>query len=65
MWSRGEELVTDKYPEFHAFRQALPNGTVLDGEILGWKDGVALPFAEMQKRIGRKAVGKKIFEGTF
>lgn len=60
VWSRGEELVTDKYPEFHAFREALPQGTVLDGEILAWKEGVALPFAEMQKRIGRKTVGKKI-----
>ena len=60
VWSRGEELVTDKYPEFHALREALPDGTVLDGEILAWKDGTALPFAEMQKRIGRKTVGKKI-----
>ena len=60
VWSRGEELVTDKYPEFHAFREALSPGTVLDGEILAWKEGVALPFAEMQKRIGRKTVGKKI-----
>jgi len=60
VWSRGEELVTDKYPEFHALREALPDGTVLDGEILAWKDGLALPFAEMQKRIGRKSVGKKI-----
>jgi DNA ligase-1 len=60
VWSRGEELVSDKYPEFRAFREALPPGTVLDGEILAWKEGVALPFAEMQKRIGRKTVGKKI-----
>jgi DNA ligase-1 len=60
VWSRGEELVTDKYPEFQALREALPDGTVLDGEILAWKDGAALPFAEMQKRIGRKSVGKKI-----
>lgn len=60
VWSRGEELVTDKYPEFEALRKALPDGTVLDGEILAWKDGAALPFAELQKRIGRKTVGKKI-----
>jgi DNA ligase-1 len=60
VWSRGEELVTDKYPEFQALRAALPDGTVLDGEILAWKDGSALPFAEMQKRIGRKTVGRKI-----
>jgi len=60
VWSRGEELVTDKYPEFEALREVLPHGTVLDGEILAWKDGAPLPFAEMQKRIGRKTVGKKI-----
>lgn len=60
VWSRGEELVTDKYPEFEPLRAALPHGTVLDGEILAWKDGAPLPFADMQKRIGRKTVGKKI-----
>ncbi len=60
VWSRGEELVTDKYPEFDALRGIIPHGTVLDGEILAWKDGAPLPFAEMQKRIGRKSVGKKI-----
>lgn len=60
VWSRGEELVTDKYPEFEALRKVLPDGTVLDGEILAWKDGVAMPFAELQKRIGRKSVGKKM-----
>jgi DNA ligase-1 len=60
LWSRGEELVTDKYPELEALREALPQGTVLDGEILAWKDGAPLPFAELQKRIGRKSVGKKL-----
>lgn len=60
VWSRGEELVTDKYPELEPLRNALPHGTVLDGEILAWKDGAPLPFAEMQKRIGRKSVGKKL-----
>jgi DNA ligase-1 len=59
-WSRGEELVTDKYPEFEALRTALPHGTVLDGEILAWKNDAPLPFAELQKRIGRKSVGKKL-----
>lgn len=60
VWSRGEELVTDKYPELEALRKALPDGTVLDGELLAWKDGAPLPFAELQKRIGRKSVGKKL-----
>ncbi|MBL8009050.1 MAG: ATP-dependent DNA ligase [Flavobacteriales bacterium] len=60
VWSRGEELVTDKYPELEALRKALPDGTVLDGELLAWKDGAPLPFAELQKRIGRKSVGRKL-----
>ncbi|MBK9420782.1 MAG: ATP-dependent DNA ligase [Flavobacteriales bacterium] len=60
VWSRGEELVTDKYPELQPLISLLPDGTVLDGELLAWKDGAPLPFAEMQKRIGRKTVGKKL-----
>ena len=60
VWSRGEELVTDRYPELKALAEKLPDGTVLDGEILPWKDGAVLPFADLQKRIGRKIVGKKL-----
>ena len=60
VWSRGEELVTDRYPELQALADALPDGTVLDGEILPWKDGAVLPFAALQKRIGRKTLGKKL-----
>ncbi len=60
IWSRGEELVTDKYPELMHDAAALPNGTVLDGEILPWKEDRPLPFAELQRRIGRKKVGKKL-----
>ncbi len=60
VWSRGEELVTDRYPELKALAEKLPDGTVLDGEILPWKAGAVLPFADLQKRIGRKAVGKKL-----
>ncbi|MGR3503874.1 ATP-dependent DNA ligase [Pseudaestuariivita sp.] len=59
VWSRGEELVTDRYPEFHAAPDWLPDGTVLDGEILAWQDG-PLPFNALQKRIGRKTVSKKM-----
>ncbi|WP_422932095.1 ATP-dependent DNA ligase [Singulisphaera sp. PoT] len=62
VWSRGEELVTERYPELEALADALPDGTVLDGEILPWKDGQVLPFASLQKRIGRKTVGKKLLE---
>ena len=44
LWSRGEELVTDKYPEYEIFKQVIPDGTVLDGEILPFKDGQPLSF---------------------
>ncbi|MBC6410754.1 MAG: ATP-dependent DNA ligase [Ekhidna sp.] len=60
VWTRGEELVTEKYPELMALRQFLPEGVVLDGEILSYKDRLPLPFSELQRRIGRKNVGKKL-----
>jgi len=62
LWSRGEELLTDRFPELAALGQALPEGCVLDGEVLVWRDGQDRPepFAELQKRIGRKALGPKI-----
>jgi DNA ligase-1 len=60
IWSRGEELVTEKYPEIEAAAAGLPDGTVIDGEILPWKNDRPLHFAELQRRIGRKTVGKKL-----
>jgi DNA ligase-1 len=70
LWSRGEELVTERFPELAAMGQALPDGTVLDGEIVVWRGqepatgegggGSVQPFAELQKRIGRKTLGPKI-----
>jgi DNA ligase-1 len=91
LWSRGEELVTDRFPELAALGEALPDGTVLDGEIVVWRDeaqavnvpesapperlplvpaedatgswsvaGRAQPFAELQRRIGRKTLGPKL-----
>jgi DNA ligase 1 len=60
LWSRGEETILDRYPELAAAAGELPDGTVLDGEIVGWKDGVVLPFAALQRRIGRKNLGKKL-----
>ncbi len=59
LWSRGEELITERFPELHPAAAALPDGVVLDGEILAWKDGV-LPYGVLQRRIGRKTVGKKL-----
>jgi len=62
VWSRGEELVTDKYPEFQAFTQYIPNGTVLDGEILPFPKGEIGTFNDLQTRIGRKTVSKGLLE---
>jgi DNA ligase-1 len=58
LWSRGEELITERYPELAAIAPYFPDGTVIDGEILPWKGGKVLPFAQLQRRIGRKTVGK-------
>ncbi|MEM6268053.1 MAG: ATP-dependent DNA ligase [Bacteroidota bacterium] len=62
VWSRGEELVTDKFPEYAPFAEALPDGTVIDGEILAWDGEKPLPFNVLQTRIGRKKVGKKTLQ---
>ena len=61
IWSRGEELVTERFPELHSLVSGLPEGTVIDGEIVVWKDAVQ-PFALLQQRIGRKTLSKKILE---
>ncbi|WP_448701757.1 ATP-dependent DNA ligase [Mucilaginibacter sp. AW1-3] len=62
IWSRGEDLATDKFPELHPFLNALPDGTVLDGEILSFRDSQPMPFNVLQTRIGRKNLSKKILE---
>jgi DNA ligase-1 len=60
LWSRGEELVTDRFPELAVVGDALPDGTVLDGEIVVWREDRVQPFAELQKRIGRKTLGARL-----
>lgn len=59
VWSRGEELLTDKFPEFTKLSELLENGTVIDGEIIPWQSGSPLPFSIMQTRIGRKNLSAK------
>ena len=64
IWSRGEELVTDKYPELHVLKDHIPNGTVIDGELLPFPNGQIGSFNDLQTRIGRKTVIKKMLETT-
>ena len=68
LWSRGEELITDRFPELQQLGAALPDGTVIDGEVVVWRasgaqpEGQVQPFAELQKRIGRKTLGAKLLK---
>ena len=62
VWSRGEELMTDRFPELAALRDFVPEGTVLDGELLAWDHAADVPlgFNALQRRIGRKTIPKKL-----
>ncbi|NUQ01335.1 MAG: ATP-dependent DNA ligase [Armatimonadetes bacterium] len=60
LWSRGEELLTDRFPELREAARALPDGLVLDGEVLAWRDQRPLPFAVLQRRIGRQKLSAAI-----
>ena len=58
IWSRGEELVTEQFPELHFLKAELEDGTVLDGEILSVKDGTVQTFSILQQRLNRKTINK-------
>lgn len=60
LWSRGEEMVTETFPEIAAAGRALPEGTVLDGEVAAWKGEQPQPFASVQRRLGRRKVSAKM-----
>ncbi len=62
LWSRGEELISENFPELIASATHLPNGTVIDGELLAYKNQEALPFNLLQKRITRKKPSAKMIE---
>jgi DNA ligase-1 len=62
IWSRGEELVTPQFPEVAEAAMALPEGSVLDGELLAWGRRGVLPFGRLQRRLGRKRVSRKLLE---
>ena len=57
LWSRGEELINDAFPELITLAESLPQGTVLDGEVIVWQpqEEAPEPFASLQRRLGRKA----------
>jgi DNA ligase 1 len=59
MWSRGEDLITDRFPEIAEAAAQMPDGTVIDGEVLPWFEGRVMPFTELQRRIGRKNLSAK------
>ncbi len=60
LWSRGEELINPQFPELEHAAQALPNGTVIDGEVLIWKNERPSTFVDLQQRLGRKKVSAKL-----
>lgn len=62
IWTRGDELVTDKYPELMELVNFLPDGTVLDGELLPFIEGQIGTFNDLQTRIGRKNVSKAVLK---
>lgn len=62
IWSRGEELVTHSFPELDFFRNAIPDGTVIDGELIGYKNSRPLLFSHLQKRLNRKRLSKALLK---
>ncbi|WP_293893933.1 ATP-dependent DNA ligase [Flavobacterium sp.] len=64
VWSRGEELVTDKYPEFQSLLGNIPNGTVIDAEILAFNNNEIGTFNDLQARIGRKSVSAAMLKSN-
>ena len=64
VWSRGEELVTDKYPELHSIVGIIPNGTVIDAEILAFPNNEIGTFNDLQTRIGRKTTSAALLKSN-
>jgi len=62
IWSRGEELVSPQFPEIVTALEKMQGSFVLDGEILPVRDGAVLNFSELQKRLNRKNISKKMLE---
>jgi DNA ligase 1 len=62
LWSRGDELLNGRFPEVEEAAALLPEGTVIDGELLPWVGDRPLPFAQLQRRIGRKVLTRKVLD---
>lgn len=62
LWSRGEEMIAERFPEVVQAGRHLPDSTVLDGELLVWKAGRPRPFFALQRRLGRKSVNASLLE---
>jgi len=60
IWSRGEDVITERFPEIVRAAAKLPEGVVLDGELVAWRDGTIRPFSDLQQRIGRKKLSPAI-----
>jgi len=60
IWSRGEDVITERFPEIVSAAAKLPEGVVLDGELVAWRDGAIRPFSDLQQRIGRKKLSPAI-----
>ena len=64
IWSRGDQVLAARFPEIVAAAATLPDGVVLDGELVAWKDGAVRPFADLQQRIGRKKLTPAILRSV-
>ncbi len=64
LWSRGDELMTDRFPELQGYEDPKWNGFVMDGELVAYRHGCVLPFADLQKRIGRIRLNAKTLQET-
>lgn len=62
IWSRGEELITERFPEIANMREHLPDGAVLDGELVVWSNDKPQSFAMLQQRIGRLKLTSKLLK---
>jgi DNA ligase-1 len=60
IWSRGEEIITPGFPEVAEAAALLPEGMVLDGELLAWRENGPLPFAQLQRRLNRREAAARL-----